>query len=244
MWRWAWRCGGRYEMIRLNLLPPEARKAAKSASMAQLAALPWRQIGIAVAGLLVVYTVLLAVTVQRQKGQLSRLTSEWDTLQPEKVRLDETQAALQALRNRDAVLKALKAPEGQWAPRLNLLSDSIVADLWFRGVLFYATATTEMAEFLKGEASNLGLEGFGLPTADPGGEAASAPFTPQVMLRGFSIVTGKGAGSPVSRFLQRLKDNPEFPRWFKGVELKDVGHMQVGKQEVSEFAIVLYPTGQ
>lgn len=230
-------------MIRLNLLPPEARKAAGSSQLAALAALPWRQIGIGVLALLVGVSAALAVSAQRQKAQANRLSAEWDSLQAGKVRLDQAQAALQALRNRDSVLKSLKAPEGQWAPRLNLLSDSIVVGLWFRGLLFRVTQVTEISQFVKEEASNLGLGDFGVPT-EPSGEESSAAFRPQVLLRGFSLVTAKGAGSPVSRFLQRLKENPQFSRWFTGVELMDVSHMEVGKQEVSEFAIILYPTGQ
>lgn len=232
-------------MIRLNLLPPGV-----GAKASPFAALPWRPIGIGLLSLLVVYSGWIFFKGRNLSGRLVRLTAESESLQPQRARLDQTQAALQALKNRDAALKVLKSPEEQWAPRLNLLSDCIVSDLWFSGLMFRVTRSTEIATFLNEEFKNTGGGyDFSLPeetaAVNPNGTPAAPAeaWRPQLLLRGFALVTGK-EGSPVSRFLERLKGSPAFSQWFNGVELKDVAHSQVGQQEISEFSILLYPTGQ
>ncbi len=231
-------------MIRLNLLPPGVGAARAAFPLADL---PWRPIGIGALSLLFLYSGWVFFQNRVVSGKAARLTAEWETLQPRQAQINQTQAALQALQNREAVLKTLKSPEGQWSPRLNLLSDCIVADLWFSGLLFRTTESAEITSFLKREFPNMELPDFEpQPQAlNPDGTPAepSAAWKPQVLLRGFSLVTTK-EGSPVSRFLKRLSEHPEFSRWFSGTELRDVGHSQVGQQEISEFALLLYPTGQ
>jgi hypothetical protein len=233
-------------VIRLNLLPPGM--GAKGSAF-PLASLPWRPIGIGALALLVLYSGWLFFQNRSLSGKVARLTSEWESLQPRQAQIDQTLAALQALQNREAALKTLKSPEGQWAPRLNLLSDCIVANLWFSGLLFRVTRSTEIAAFLKEEFRHQEmLSDFSLPEEQPainpdGTPVPEEPWKPQRLLRGFALVTGK-EGSPVSRFLERLKENPEFSRWFSGVELKDVAHSEVGQQEISEFSVLIYPTGQ
>lgn len=230
-------------MIRLNLLPPGV--GAKAAAF-PLSDLPWRPIGIAALGLLVLYSGWIVFQNRILSGEVARLTAEWETLQPRRAQIDQTLAALHALQNREAALKTLKSPEGQWAPRLNLLSDCIVADLWFSGLLFRTAESAEITGFLKREFPNMQFPDFEpQQVLNPDGTPVepSAAWKPQVLLRGFSLVTTK-EGSPVSRFLKRLSEHPEFGRWFSGSELRDVGHSQVAQQEISEFSLLLYPTGQ
>lgn len=230
-------------MIRLNLLPPGV--GARAAAF-PLADLPWRPIGFGALILLILYSGWIFFQNRILSAKVDRLTAEWETLQPRRAQIDQTQAALQALQNRETVLKTFKSPEGQWAPRLNLLSDCIVADLWFSGLLFRTTESAEITSFLKGEFPNMQFPDFEPQQAlNPDGTPVepSAAWRPQVLLRGFSLVTPK-EGSPISRFLKRLSEHPEFSRWFSGTELRDVGHSQVEQQEISEFALLLYPTGQ
>lgn len=244
-------------MIRINLLPPEVGRPT-SAAAKQLAELPWKRIGIGSLGLLGLYTVWVLAAVQMQSGALARLTAQWGALQPERSRLEQTQASLRALQNRTSVIQSLKQPEAQWAPRLNLLTDVLVSNLWFTHLVFLggsAFASSEMESALSEEAKRgLGLSesGQSSPTEPyPGmppemsGMPASPPAAskPILLLGGSALITAKTAGAPVSRFLQRLKESPEFSRWFTGVELKDVEHRQVHQEEVSDFAILLYPAG-
>lgn len=230
-------------MIRINLLPPGTRKAGAKIAWASW---PWKKIGMGAAGLLVLYTGWLLIASGRRSAQAARLSAEWELIQPERTQWQERQAALQALQNREAVLARLKAPEGQWATRLNFLSDAAVANLWFSALILSTSASAEAQSMLPEGLRHLNLPGLTSPESDPAqteGGAGSEFREPRLVLAGSALVTGKGEGAPVSRFLQKLKEHPDFSRWFTRVELKDVWHRPVGSEEVSDFVILLYPTG-
>ena len=240
-------------MIRINLLPPGARGAA---ARSQLVALPWRRIGLGAAGALVVYSVGLLGWNQVQAGALRAVTAEWEALQPEWAAFQKTQGALQALRDRVAVIQTLQRPEARWAPRLNLLTDALVADLWFTTLTCRTTSGGEARAFLADEFKGMpGLEWpqemlpeAEAPSATPGGpntpSGASAPAPrPLMVLKGSAIAPAGDKGAPVTRYLQQLKEQPEFSRWFLDLELKDIASAKVQQEEVSGFVIALYPTG-
>lgn len=239
--------------IRINLLPPGV---GRPLSISPLAQLPWKKIALAAGGLMAVVTLFLTAGNLRQSRALARLTREWESLAPERLRLQELQVALDALRIRESAVEKLKTPEARWAPRLNLLSDSIVSNLWFQGMIFRASRSSEIKKFLMEEYADLlpGLDQMipeepeaQAPEQDPStAPQPEAPWPPRLWLRGSALVLAKeGAaqGAPVRRFIQRLKEQPEFAKWFGGLELKDVGHEQRGQYEVSDFILILYPTG-
>ena len=189
-------------MIQINLLPPEARKAAPGRKVS----IPLRPIGIGVGGFLAVLTLVLIAGNAWNAGRLTRLKQEWERMQPQKAQLDREQSQLQMLQGQAGVLEQVKAPRGRWAPRLNLLSDAVVTQVWFTKL-----------------------------TVEPG---------QPVLLRGSALVSDAGeSGAAVTKFLQRLKEQPVFQDWFKGVELQSVQHRQIKQEEVVDFAILLLPTG-
>ncbi len=189
-------------MIRVNLLPPEARKAAAGPKTA----IPWRQIGIGAGGLVALVTVGLFAGNAWNGRRLDRLRQEWQELQPQRAGLEQNRMQFQLLQGQAGVLQQAKALEGRWAPRLNLLSDAVVSEVWF----------TELK-------------------VNPG---------QPVRLEGSALVAGSGeTGAAVSKFLQRLKEQPEFGKWFKAVDLQSVEHSQIEKQEVVDFSILLTPSG-
>ena len=114
-------------MIRVNLLPPEARKAEPGAAVA----IPWKPLAMGAGGALALLTVALVAGNQWQAGRLQRLRKEWDQIQPQRAQLEEKQKHLQQLQGQAGVLEQVKAPKGRWAPRLNLLSDAVVPQVWF-----------------------------------------------------------------------------------------------------------------
>lgn len=219
-------------MITINLLPSGRRANVFPTWWKQL---PWKELATVAGVLLAVGSAWVLVAAQSQARSLARVRAEWEGLQPERIKLDRIRKDLDALQKRASILKWLQAPEGQWAPRLNFLSDGVVSDLWFTLFNFSATPKGDLEEFLRAE---------GMPMPDlplPPGVGSTPPF---VMLAGSALVSGKGAeGPPVTRFLERLKTHPEFGRWFSGVELKGIRHRQVKSEEVSDFVIFLYPTG-
>lgn len=205
-------------MIKINVLPPAARQAA---AHAQLTAIPWRRIGLVTVGGLALYSVGVWGWNQAQARAVSRLTDEWNALQPDRARVEQVHAALMTARGRAAALKALKHPDGQWAPRLNLLSDALVSGLWLTQVRFGVVTPPE------GPPSG--------PVA-----ASAAPSAPILWLAGSALVRSEGEDAPVKRYLQRLQEQPAFARWFRGVELKGIEHRRVGQESVSDFGLVLH----
>ncbi len=218
-------------MIRINLLPQGAKRpAVLSFDQASL-----KILGKSTLSLMAVASVGLLLSNGLHAWTLGRLTAEWDRLQPEQVRFEKAQAALKALKSRTEILKSVKAPEAQWAPRLNLLSDALVSQLWFTSLEF-----------------GIPPPGSKAPVEAPVSVSKKPPIKkiqppPKVVvslvLRGSSFVADTGSGAPVTRYLQRLKEQPEFRRWFRGVELKSVEQRQIHQEQVSDFEILFFPTG-
>lgn len=185
-------------MIRINLLPPETRR--RKVASAQVV-VPWRSLGMGSAALLAFVSGCLPVSNKLQANALDRLTSQWEAMAPQQARLEETQAALAALTTRARKLQEIHSQESKWAPRLNLLSDALVANLWFRRMTV-------------AEDRTMRLEGSAL---------------------------GGGTGAPVSRFLMRLKEHPDFSRWFRELTLGGLEHQEIKGEEVVEFTLFLAP---
>ena len=117
-------------MIRINLLPPEARRKVSARKVLPVA-VPWRRVGIGAAVFVAVSTVGLWAVNRVQAAMLGRLKAEWERLQPERTHLEESRRVFQSLQQRSQILHGVKAPEAKWAPRLNLFSDCLVSRLWF-----------------------------------------------------------------------------------------------------------------
>ncbi|MBI3312503.1 MAG: hypothetical protein HYZ88_03145 [Candidatus Omnitrophica bacterium] len=223
-------------MIVINLLPPGRKGAVVPPWVGQL---PWKKIAAGAAAFLMAWSCWVLLAARNQSQAAARFRAEWEALQPERIKLEQRQATLQAFRNRESILKGLKASESRWAPRLNFLSDVVVSDLWFTLLNFGASAKGDLEEFLRAEGMEVPqtVDETGSPIESP---AISKPF---VLLVGSALVSGKGQeGPPVSRFLQKLKEHPEFGRWFSGMELKGIRHRQVKSEEVSDFILFLFPT--
>lgn len=117
-------------MIRVNLLPPESRKAEPGAAVA----IPWKPLAMGAGGALALLTVALVAGNQWQAGRLDRLRKEWEHIQPQRTDLEEKQKRFQQMQGQASVLDQVKAPKGRWAPRLNLLSDAVAPQVWFTGL--------------------------------------------------------------------------------------------------------------
>ncbi len=246
-------------MIKINLLPPTVRQARGAA---RVLALPWRQIGMGLAAVIVLYSLGLLAFNFFQNKTLARLVAEWEGLQPQRMAFEQRQAVLDTLQNRSSAIRSMKSKEAKWAPRLNLLSDALVRNLWFSHMVAMNLPKSETVGFLQKELKDFvtgNLPGFsedgnlmGLPgtetlssspTNPSGGTPAPQPQKFILLLGGNALVEGKDPTAPVTRFLQKIKEHPEFSRWFTAVELKDIFHQQVGREDTSGYILLLYPTG-
>ncbi|MBI3333752.1 MAG: hypothetical protein HYZ93_06660 [Candidatus Omnitrophica bacterium] len=223
-------------MIKISLLPPEIRAAAGSFPSVSL---PWRKIGVSGAALLIAGSIGLLLLGRSQTLLLGRLAAEWKGLQPQLSQLDQARASLLALKNRDVLFRSLKQPEARWAPRLNLLSDSLVSNLWFTRLKLQPNVSVENPPAPAAAPREPKEAGKSKPRVRPPQPSSTA----LLVLEGSAFVAGPEEGASVKRYLERLKGRPEFSRWFRGLDLQSVEHRQIGDEQVSDFTIALYPTG-
>ena len=114
-------------MIKINLLPPEivAARAKK-----QTLTVPWREIIIAAVVGVVGISIWLPSTNMKRSRALERLRAEWKTLEPKQKRMAEVEQNLLDLQRQADALQAAKNRQAQWAPRLSLLSEAAVPQVW------------------------------------------------------------------------------------------------------------------
>ena len=219
-------------MIRINLLPKEMQRTASAQSIV----VPWKTIGFSVVGILLFYSVWLFAANQFRSRAVVKLKAEWETLRTQAAHFDQVDTSVRALQNRAVVLKGLKEPKGQWAPRLNLLSDALVSNLWFTSLKITTAGPVKLQASAPAQSSS----GKGKQVK----QLAAGPST-VLLLQGSALVpAGGGTGSPiVSLYLQRLKQQPDFSKWYRDVKLTSVEQRQVQEETVSDFVITLYPTG-
>ena len=113
-------------MIKINLLPPEMRVVARGSAVQ----LPWRRIGFCAAGLVLLISGVLPLSNGLQTRRLKQLRGEWEALQPQREKLTQIQESLQSLTRQAQVLQGVKAPQTKWSPRLALLADALVPQVW------------------------------------------------------------------------------------------------------------------
>lgn len=122
-------------MLKINLLPPEARPTTLS-RVEQFHRTPL--MGITV-GILVALPLLLWVPVMFYRSQLQLLTAKIQTLEPKKAEVDRLQRSLQQLRAQEAAFRGVAREKDLWSKRLNTLSDVTPDGVWFTEMAFDRT---------------------------------------------------------------------------------------------------------
>ena len=114
-------------MIKINLLPPEiiAARAKK-----QTLTVPWREIIIAAVIAVAGISFWLPSQNMERSRLLEQLRAEWKTLEPKQQRMAEVEQNLLDLQRQADALQAAKNKQAQWAPRLSLLSEALVPQVW------------------------------------------------------------------------------------------------------------------
>ncbi len=113
--------------IKINLMPPELIAAR---SKKEAVTVPWREISIAaVVGVVGISVWLLLGNLKRSRA-LEQLRGEWKVLEPRQQRMVEVEESVQQLQRQADALQAAKNTQAQWAPRLELLSEAVVPQVW------------------------------------------------------------------------------------------------------------------
>ena len=114
-------------MLKINLLPEGARKAALS-PIEQFHRTPLMWI---LVGAMIAFPVSLLIPLHLCRAQLQQLNEKIQALQPKKLQVDQLQRFLQQLRTQEAAFQGLEKGESRWAKRLNRLSDVTPDGIWF-----------------------------------------------------------------------------------------------------------------
>lgn len=137
-------------MLKINLLPSAARKA-EASPVQDLYRMPL--VWVVVAALVLGPALLLWLPLQSQKGELAKLQQRIRELEPRKAEVDRLQQTLQQLRAQQAALESMRKEGGQWARRLNVLSEKTPEGIWFTDLAF------DESKALIIQGSAVGLEG-------------------------------------------------------------------------------------
>ena len=114
-------------MLKINLLPEGARKAAVSPiEQFHRTPLMWLFAGGAVVVILLLF---IPITLRRQ--QLQQLRNKITALEPRRQEVDHLQHLVQRLRTQEAAFRGLGKENRAWAKRLNILSDVTPEGVWF-----------------------------------------------------------------------------------------------------------------
>ena len=114
-------------MLKINLLPESARKAALS-PIEHFHRTPLMKL---IAVILVLIPLLLAVPLYFRHQQLLQLNRKIESLQPAKAEVERLQLLMKDLHTQESAYKTLGIGQGLWAKGLNVLSDSLPEGVWF-----------------------------------------------------------------------------------------------------------------
>ncbi|MBU0571948.1 MAG: PilN domain-containing protein [Candidatus Omnitrophica bacterium] len=196
-------------MIELNLLPKELRKK-KQLAMPDIPVLP---IAISVLVLMVVMhaVVLLSVTVKR--NSLKQFNKEWKELRPGCRAAEELNSKITGLERRLKVTRDIANPALDWVELLGGLNMATIPNVWlseFKPVFSQSKGRDKRQT--KNTLTGLELSGYAL---------------------------GRGeATSTVGEFIDSLKKNNEFSKYFSEIELQGIHNRKFDNEEVMSFKLV------
>lgn len=205
-------------MILINLLPGGRRGRAWPTVTV-------RQGVVGLAAALALMTVWLGLWRFGVERAHRRLDAEWSALGATRSQVADGRARVDALERQAQRLARAKTERAQWAPRLNLLSDTLVPGVWFTRLTLApvdAKLSAKVSPKTKG------------PRPEPSPPAGRRL---ELLVAGTALIPQGGEPSPLAALLRSLKQHPEFTRWFDAVELKSVERRKVGPLDVSDFVL-------
>ncbi|MBI4313355.1 MAG: hypothetical protein HY594_00920 [Candidatus Omnitrophica bacterium] len=218
-------------MIEINLIPADQRLRIPLG----IALFSPRRIAALGAVLCVAATALLGIWRIGLEKSYARMNAQWKTL-------ETSRSEWEALRNRVAMLetqaeymKQLRGRGLRWAPRLQLLSEALVPDVWLTELSIQPVDLKKEAKEAKKEEKKKLRD-----KSEKSKVKTQARNRKRVVVAGAALVPVSGVEpSPISVYLQSFKKHPKFSQNFDGVEVKSVERQKIGTTDVSEFLLQL-----
>ncbi len=138
------------ELLHINLIPSELRKAAPT-SIEQFSRTPLVALVVVV---LVALPILILLPKQLQQHQLNQLNQKIQALEPKRQEIERAQQTIQRLRSQQAAFQGLKKGQGIWAKRLNTLSNVTPEGVW-------------LTEFSLDSSKGLVIQGSAIASSGP-----------------------------------------------------------------------------
>jgi len=195
-------------MIELNLLPKELRKQKKR----DLPEIPLLPVAAGIVALLLVIYVAAFVWTKGMGIRLNVLKQKWQEMQPQKKVADAVVQKSQEMERRLKVTTDIATPEPDWAELLSGLNQAVIAGVW-------------LSEF---------KPVFKKDTKDK--IARTMPVA--LNLTAHALGESEVATSTVAKFINSLKKNKEFSKYFSEIELKKMQSQSIKGEEVMTFRLV------
>ncbi|MBM3253523.1 MAG: PilN domain-containing protein [Candidatus Omnitrophica bacterium] len=203
-------------MIEINLLPEEYRKRKKKKIIVLPKGLGFF-IGLWFFGLFIMFGLLLNITVESKNAKVEKLEKEWALLQPKKTQLETLKTEASTLEGELNLFRRVLYKRFYWSEKLNKISDNILDGVWLNSL-----------------SIGTGEENVGMVSAElPRNAVHSLTISGSV----FSRVAGEE--DSISQFIKSLKEDKEFSKDFKDIELKSVQTKKIADKEVKDFVIIL-----
>lgn len=221
-------------MIEINLLPQEYRKKEprfKGVDISQLnlQSIPVMYIVASVVGFLIVAQAILFILGLYAGARLNGLTKVSAALSPDKKEYDALSARSVSTGKKIKAIDELLVKRFNWSAKLNDLSDSLTPGIWLTGLSYDERSSEKF-----------------IPLTSP--KQAADPTQPPKMLKqittsrymtlsGYASAAGEQGAALVGKFIQSMKDNPEFYGDFSDIVLGSIRSEKVEDQEVMDFKI-------
>lgn len=222
-------------MIEINLLPEEMRKAPSRFKNIEMPAIDIRNIPLVKVAILFVGSVLLIQLIVFVIGALGKMNLDsiqkrYNSILPSKKKADTLKSQIDLINKKVLAIDGLMVNRFSWARELNALSDSMTPGIWLTSLSYDEKLT--LAPGTKGSGSKIKNE-------------TSKASTEKVLLKylvisGCASSRGEEGTALVGKFIKSLKDNNEFYKYFRDIELGSIKTGKIEDQEVMSFKITCF----
>ncbi|MBD3426180.1 MAG: hypothetical protein GF409_02995 [Candidatus Omnitrophica bacterium] len=199
-------------MIELNLLPKELQKKRKKRKAAQMPKVPLVPISVGVIAVLLMTHVVLIMLVRNNSRLSVTLKEKWADMKPQRDKTANIAKEINRLDKRVSAIRKITKPDLDWAQLLDGLNQAVISNIWLSE---FKVATTGRRHF-----------------ESVGDQPVSLDLT------GYSLGKSEIAMSTVGRFMESLKDEKDFFRFFDEIELQNIRNAMMAGEEVMLFKLI------